>query len=263
LPVYFGNRNWKPLLPDTLRQMAADRVRHAAAFFTSAYSSYSGCRQYRENIAAAQAEVGAGAPQIDKLRVFFNHPGFVEPMIERVAAAFARIPAERREAAGLVFAAHSIPLAMAQGCRYEEQLREASRLVAAGVGHNKWELVYQSRSGPPSQPWLEPDIGEWLENAHAAGMRDVVVAPIGFISDHLEVVYDLDFEARRRCEALGLNMERAATVGTHPQFVQMIRELLVERMTLGAERPACGDFGPSHDVCPVDCCLPGNLRPAR
>jgi ferrochelatase len=258
LPIYFGNRNWKPLLPDTLRQMAADGVRHAAAFFTSAYSSYSGCRQYRENIAAAQAEVGAAAPQVDKLRVFFNHPGFIQPTTERVAAAFARIPTERREAAGLVFTAHSIPLAMAHGCRYEAQLREASRLVAAGVGRNKWELVYQSRSGPPNQLWLEPDIGEWLEKAHAAGMRDVVVAPIGFISDHLEVVYDLDFEARRRCEELGLNMERAATVGTHPRFVRMIRELLVERMTPGSERPALGEFGPSHEVCPIDCCLPGS-----
>jgi protoporphyrin/coproporphyrin ferrochelatase len=263
LPIYFGNRNWKPMLADALRQMAADGIRHAAAFFTSAYSSYSGCRQYRENIAAAQAEVGAGAPQVDKLRVFFNHPGFVEPMIERVAAAFDRIPAARREAAGLVFTAHSIPLAMAQGCRYEEQLREASRLVAVGNGRGAWDLVYQSRSGPPSQPWLEPDLGEWLENAHAVGMRDVVVAPIGFISDHLEVVYDLDFEARERCAALGLNMERAATVGTHPRFVRMIRELLVERMTPGAELPALGNFGASHDVCPIDCCLPGNLRPAR
>jgi len=288
LPIYFGNRNWRPMLADTLRQMTADGIRYAAAFFTSAYSSYSGCRQYRENIAVAQAEVGPGAPQIDKLRVFYNHPGFIEPMIERVAAAFERIPAERRAAAGLVFTAHSIPLAMSQGCRYEEQLREASRLVAAGVGRGSllekgtgtstqrenhgdtsgllgasplfqqagggWDLVYQSRSGPPSQPWLEPDIGEWLEKAHTAGMRDVVVAPIGFISDHLEVVYDLDYEAQERCAALGLNMERAATVGTHPRFVRMIRELLVERMTPGADRLALGDFGPSHDVCPIDCC---------
>jgi ferrochelatase len=264
LPIYFGNRNWKPLLAHTLRQMAADGIRRAAAFFTSAYSSYSGCRQYRENIAAAQAEVGPGAPQVEKLRVFFNHPGFIEPMIERVAAAFDRIPAERRAAAGLVFTAHSIPLAMAQGCRYVEQLREASRLVAAGIGRSKWELVYQSRSGPPQQPWLEPDIGEWLEKAHAAGMRDVVVAPIGFISDHLEVVYDLDYEAQERCNALGLNMQRAATVGTHPRFVRMIRELLVERMTPGADRLALGDLGPSHDVCPADCCLPvGNTNPKR
>jgi ferrochelatase len=182
-------------------------------------------------------------------------------MIERVAAAFERIPAARREAAGLVFTAHSIPLAMAQSCRYEEQLHEASRLVAAGVGpengRREWDLAFQSRSGPPSQPWLELDIGEWLERAHATGMRDVVVAPIGFISDHLEVIYDLDFEAWRRCEAMGLNMERAATVGTHPRFVRMIRELLVERMTSGAERPALGNLGPSHDVCPIDCCLPG------
>jgi ferrochelatase len=257
LPIYFGNRNWKPMLSDTLRQMAADGIHHAAAFFTSAYSSYSGCRQYRENIAVAQAEVGPGAPQVDKLRAFFNHPGFIEPMIERVAAALDRIPAARRDVAGLVFTAHSIPLAMARCCQYEEQLREASRLVAAGAGRREWDLAYQSRSGPPSQPWLEPDIGQWLERAHGAAVRDVVVAPIGFISDHLEVVFDLDVEARRRCKALGLNMERAATVGAHPRFVRMIRELLVERMTPGARRPALGNLPPSHDACRDDCCLPG------
>ncbi|HEX3998772.1 MAG TPA: ferrochelatase [Pirellulales bacterium] len=261
LPIYFGNRNWRPLLPDTLRQMAADGIRRAAAFFTSAYSSYSGCRQYRENIAAAQAEVGASAPQVEKLRVFFNHPGFIEPMIERVAAAFERIPAERRELAGLVFTAHSIPLAMAQSCAYESQLREASRLVAEAIGRSQWDVVFQSRSGPPNQSWLEPDIGAWLESAHARGMRGVVVAPVGFISDHLEVVYDLDIEAQQKSRELGLSMQRAATVGTHPRFIRMIRELLVERMTPGAERPALGTFGPSHDICPLDCCLPGT--PAR
>ncbi len=259
LPIYFGNRNWHPLLADTLKQMKADGVRRAAAFFTSAYSSYSGCRQYRENIAAAQAEVGPGAPEVEKLRVFFNHPGFIEPMAERVAAAIGRIPPSgRRESAALVFTAHSIPQAMAENCRYEAQLREASRLVAERVNKTKWELAYQSRSGPPNQPWLEPDIGDWLEVAQKRGVGDVVVAPIGFISDHLEVVYDLDVEAKKKCAELGLNMERAATVGTHPRFVRMIRELFVERMTPGAPRQALGTFGPNHDVCAADCCLPGN-----
>lgn len=263
LPIYFGNRNWHPLLADALRQMERDGIRRAAAFFTSAFSSYSGCRQYRENIAAAQAEVGSGAPEVEKLRVFFNHPGFIEPMAERVAAAIEKIPAERRGSAALVFTAHSIPLAMAQNCRYEAQLREAGRLVAERVGRSDWGLAYQSRSGPPNQPWLEPDIGDWLALACGRGVRDIVVAPIGFISDHLEVVYDLDIEAKKKSAGLGLNMVRAATVGTHPRFVRMIRELLVERTTPSADRAALGAFGPSHDVCAADCCLPPGRIPTR
>src|SRR4051794_17802589 len=143
LPIYWGNRNWHPLLADTLRQMASDGVHRALAFITSAYSSYSGCRQYRENIAAAQAEVGAPAPAIDKLRVFFNHPGFIEQMVENVRAALEKVPADRRNNAELIFTAHSIPQLMAENCRYEEQLRETSRLVADGLGRRNWSLVYQ------------------------------------------------------------------------------------------------------------------------
>jgi ferrochelatase len=255
LPIYFGNRNWHPLLPDTLRQMRADGVGRALAFFTSAFSSYSGCRQYRENIAAAQQEVGAGAPQIDKLRAFFNHPGFIEPMIERVRAALDQVPEQRREEAQLLFSAHSIPLAMAQNCQYEAHFREASRLVAEGVGHANWRLVYQSRSGPPSQPWLEPDVVRTIEElGRDQSTKDVVVVPIGFISDHMEVLYDLDDEARGKAEKLGLNFVRAGTVGTHPRFVQMVRELVVERISDNPQRLALGDLGPSHDVCPTDCC---------
>jgi protoporphyrin/coproporphyrin ferrochelatase len=255
LPVYFGNRNWHPLLADTLRQMRAGGVGRALGFFTSAFSSYSGCRQYRENIAAAQIEIGPGAPHVDKLRGFFNHPGFVEPMIERTAAALEQIPTDRRAAAKLVFTAHSIPMAMAAGSRYELQLREAAALVAAGVGRTDGALVYQSRSGSPSQPWLEPDINDHLRALAAAGVRDVVVVPIGFISDHMEVIYDLDLEAKQTAEKLGMNLVRAGTVGTHPRFVQMIRELIVERITGAVEKPALGTLGPSHDVCPADCCL--------
>jgi ferrochelatase len=263
LPIYWGNRNWHPLLADTLRQMAADGVRRALAFVTSAFSSYSGCRQYRENIATAQAEVGPDAPQVDKLRMFFNHPGFIEPMVENTRTALEQIPAERRANALLVFTAHSIPTAMAAGCRYEVQLREASRLVAAGVGREKWELVYQSRSGPPQQPWLEPDIGEFIKGVQGSGfgIKDLIVVPIGFISDHLEVLYDLDTEARQICDELGINMLRAATVGTHPRFIQMIRELIEERMTDAPERLALGPLGPNHDVCPEDCCLYSPSRP--
>jgi protoporphyrin/coproporphyrin ferrochelatase len=262
LPIYWGNRNWHPLLADTLRQMAADGIRHALAYVTSAYSSYSGCRQYREDIARSQQEVGPEAPAVDKLRVFFNHPGFIEPMIERVEDAFSQIPGERRTATSLIFTAHSIPRAMADRCRYEVQLREACRLVAEGVGHSDWHLVYQSRSGPPKQPWLEPDICDFLREEHSkSNAQDAVIAPTGFISDHLEVVYDLDIQARTLCDELGVNMVRAATVGTHPRFIRMIRELIVERMTASTDRPALGSLGPNHDVCPDDCCVFAPSRP--
>jgi len=263
LPLYWGNRNWHPLLPDTLRQMKADGVRRAIAFFTSAFSSYSGCRQYLENIAAAQAAVGEGAPEVDKLRAFFNHPGFIEPMIERTREALAAVPADRRERAHLLFTAHSIPQAMAQNCQYEAQFREASRLVAEAQGHANWRLVYQSRSGPPAQPWLGPDIGEALsEIAATVGERgsrraDVVTVPIGFISDHMEVLYDLDEEAKNQATALGLNFIRAGTVGTHPRFVRMVRELVEERLSDNPIRPALGKIGPSHDICSPDCCPRG------
>jgi protoporphyrin/coproporphyrin ferrochelatase len=264
LPIYWGNRNWHPLLPDTLRKMAADNVERALAFVTSAYSSYSSCRQYLENIAAAQAEVGAGAPQVGKLRAFFNHPGFIEPMVENARAALEKIPADRRQNAELIFTAHSIPTAMAATSQYTEQLREASGLVAERLASLSlweragmrvpWTLVYQSRSGPPQQPWLEPDICDFIESRQQKSpFKDLVVVPIGFISDHLEVAYDLDTEAREICNQLGINMVRAATVGTHPRFIRMIRDLIEERMT-GAPRLALGNLGPSHDECPSDCC---------
>jgi ferrochelatase len=239
LPIYWGNRNWHPLLPDTLRQMAADGVNRALAFVTSAFSSYSGCRQYRENIAQA------GGLVVDKLRVFYNHPGFIEAMVDRCREAL-----EGRPNAHLIFTAHSIPLSMAQTSRYKEQLQESCRLVAGGLGRGDWRLVYQSRSGSPTQPWLEPDIGEYLKQVAS---KEVVIAPIGFLSDHMEVLYDLDKEARHICESLGIGMARAATVGVHPKFVSMIRDLVLERVE-GAPRLALGDCGPSPDVCPEDCC---------
>ena len=266
LPIYWGNRNWHPLLPDTLRQMRDDGRRRALAFFTSAFSSYSGCRQYRENVQAAQQEVGVSAPIVDKLRVFYNHPGYIGPVIERVRDALAQVPADRRSQTHLVFTAHSIPTSMADGCRYVAQLQEACGLVAADFPRLPWRLVYQSRSGAPGQPWLEPDVCDHLRELAAAGAGDVVIVPIGFISDHLEVLYDLDTAARELCDSLGMNMVRSATVGTHPTFVSMIRELIVERMDPTLPRPALGALGPSHDVCPVDCCLapqrPGGGKPA-
>ncbi|TWT37666.1 Ferrochelatase [Posidoniimonas corsicana] len=262
LPIYWGNRNWRPLLPDTLNRMAEDGVKRAIAFFTSAFSSYSGCRQYRENIAEAQQTVGPDAPRVDKLRMFYNHPAFVEVNAENLRAALDRIPTDRRDDALVLFSAHSIPMSMADNCRYQQQLAESSRLVAEAVGHPKYELVYQSRSGPPQQPWLEPDVCDVIEERHSEGTAaDVVVLPIGFVSDHMEVIYDLDTEAKELCERLGIGFQRAATVGVHPKFVGMIRDLVVERTTDGAARPALGDLGPSHDVCPVDCCTYTPRRP--
>ena len=256
-PVYWGNRNWHPLLADTVRQMADDGVRHALAFVTSAFGSYSGCRQYLEDIDNARREVGPRAPQVDKLRLFFNHLGFIEPMIQRAASALESVSEARRGAARLVFTAHSIPQAMARTCRYEEQLREACRLVADGLHRPEWDLVYQSRSGPPQQPWLEPDVKQHLRCLREdAGVSDVVVVPIGFLCEHMEVIYDLDVETAGLCGELGINMVRSAPVGTHPRFVQMIRELIQERVDPHAPRLALGTLGASPDSCPADCCRP-------
>jgi ferrochelatase len=262
LPIYWGNRNWHPFLADTLRQMRDDGIKRALAFVTSAYNSYSGCRQYRENIEAARAEVGADAPRVDKLRAFYNHPGFVEPNVENLKAALRGIPEARRDNARIAFTAHSIPASMAAGCDYEAQLNETCRLVAAGAGVGDWRLVFQSRSGSPAQPWLEPDICDHLRELKNEGATDVIVHPVGFISDHMEVLYDLDTEARAIAEEIGLNMIRAATVGTHPAFVSMIRELILERTHDDAPRRFLGARGASHDACAVDCCLPGATRPA-
>lgn len=255
LPIYWGNRNWRPMLADTIQEMANDGIKNALAFVTSAYSSYSSCRQYLEDIARAQATIGPAAPRVDKLRAFYNHPGFIEANVENVRAALSQIPQARRAKAVLVFTAHSIPLSMAMNCDYHVQLRETSRLVAAGLGYEKWRLVFQSRSGPPTQSWLEPDVCDHLRELRVNGASDAVIAPIGFVSDHLEVVYDLDTEARTVCEAIGLHMVRAATAGTHPAFIKMIRELIRERTEQEPQRRSAGECGPRHDVCASDCCL--------
>ena len=251
LPIYWGNRNWRPFLADTLKEMQSEGVRRALAFVTSAYSSYSGCRQYRENIAAAQA-----VPQVDKLRVFYNHPGFIEASADRVRDALAQFSEGARNRLPLVVTAHSIPCSMAQTSDYEKQLRETARLVAEAVGLPNWELVFQSRSGPSTQAWLEPDILDCLRKLHAEGARAVLVAPLGFISDHLEVMYDLDTEARDLANELGMKMVRAATVGLHPAFIRAIRQLICERLSPEEPKLAIGLFGPHHDVCPADCCPP-------
>lgn len=256
LKIYWGNRNWSPYFVDALQEMKEAGVKRAIAFFTSVFSCYSGCRQYRENIAAAQAEVGEGAPEVNKVRMPYNHPLFIEAQTELTRAAIEAIPSDARSKLKILFTAHSIPISMAENSRYERQLREAARLVSESLGNAPWELVYQSRSGPPQQPWLEPDIRDRLDELHQAGeISAAVIVPLGFVSDHLEVLYDLDVEAADRCSELGIPFSRARAVGTHPKFIQMIRELIVERMELADVRPALGTYGPSHDVCPVDCCL--------
>jgi ferrochelatase len=262
LPVYWGNRNWHPLLPDTMRAMAADGVRHALAVVLAAYSSYSSCRQYLEDIRRAQESVGPEAPRVDKVRAFFNHPGFIAANADRLREALGSLPEPLRGSARVAFTAHSIPTAMARASRYEAQLSETCRLVAEalGVRPDRWRLVYQSRSGRPTDPWLEPDILDHLADLKETGATAVVIHPVGFLSDHMEVLFDLDEEAKHRCDELGLVMARAGTVGTHPQFVAMLRELIVERVSGTAERRAVGTLDPSHDVCPADCCPPPSRR---
>jgi ferrochelatase len=272
LPVYWGNRNWDPYLADTLAQLADDGARRVLALLTSAYSSYSGCRQYRENLAAAVAPLGDRAPHIDRVRHYFNHPDFIETMVATTLEAYARVP----EGSHLLFVTHSIPEVMNDGsgptgAAYVAQHRDVARLVAAGVGavidsDPEFDLVFCSRSGSAHQPWLEPDVNDHLEVLSAMRVPGVVLVPIGFVSDHMEVKYDLDVEALQSAQRLGLPCARAATVGTHPRFVSAIRELVLERAALvrgeSTVRRSLGQMGPSHDICPVGCCP--NLRdPAR
>jgi ferrochelatase len=263
LPIFWGNRNWQPFLADTVAEVAAAGVQRAMAYVASAYSSYSGCRQYLGDIERARQASGPASPQIDKLRVFFNHPLFVEANAQRLSAGLAEVPADRRGCVHVTFTAHSIPGTLARTCQYEQELRETCRLTAmkAGLDPGGWELVFQSRSGRPEDPWLGPDICDHLRELPARGMSAVVIMPIGFLSDHMEVLYDLDCEARQVCADLGLSMVRAATVGTHPLFVQMLCELIGERQMGKGSRAAIGGFPAWPDVCPDDCC-PGPGHPS-
>jgi protoporphyrin/coproporphyrin ferrochelatase len=231
VPVYWGNRNWHPMLADTVLQMRDDGVERALAFATSAFGSSSGCRQYLEDIDRARTAVGRGAPRIDKIPPFADHPRFLEAAADRVRDALAALPHGR-----LIFTAHSVPVSMAQSSPYVAQLECATAKVAAAVGRDEWKLVYQSRSGPPMQPWLAPDIGDYLREIRT----DSVIVPIGFLSDHMEVLYDLDTEARAICNELGVRMVRAATVGTHPAMILMIADFL----------------GNQPVICPDNCCPP-------
>ena len=258
LPVYFGNRNWRPFIADAMTEMRDDGVRNALAFLTSAYSSYSSCRQYRENLFDAQQEIGADAPAVSRLRMLYNHPGFVAANADHVRDALKEVPADSY----LAFTAHSIPVAMARNCAYEAQLSETARLVAEEVGVGRWQVVYQSRSGPPQVPWLEPDVSDHLVEIHAEGAPGVVVSPIGFVSDHLEVLYDLDVEARETARAH--RPAPGARRECRNASVVRRRDPRGDRRTA---RPVCakralGRFGPSWDTCAPDCCLPGNGRPS-
>jgi ferrochelatase len=268
LPVYWGNRNWRPMLADTLAQMRDHGIQRAVALATSAYASYSACRQYLQDLVAARAAVGPRAPVVDKLRHFYDHPGFVEPLADGVRTAFSSLDVKELETTRLVFTAHSIPLSMnassgplANGL-YETQLRETGRLVAersmAAIRDRPavpWDLVWQSRSGPPQVPWLEPDINEHLRVLAKEGVTQVVVSPIGFVSDHLEVVWDLDEEAAATARQLGLGFARAKTAGTDARFVAMVRDLVLERMRATCDVPKRALGTLDHwDVCASQCC---------
>lgn len=273
LPIYFGNRNWHPLLADTLAEMAADGVRRALVIVTSAYSCYSGCRQYRENLAAAVTDAGLdGRLELDKVRAYFDHPGFVEPMVEHTLAALAELPSVD-DATRLVFTTHSIPVSSAAasgppgaydpatGGAYVAQHLAVAALIADAVGARlgrelDWQLVYQSRSGPPEMPWLEPDVSDHLEQISGQGATGAVIIPIGFVSDHMEVVWDLDTVAVADAERLRLPVARAATVGTDALFVSGLADLVEERLadTPVSDRPALTPLGPNPDICPAGCC---------
>jgi ferrochelatase len=276
IPVYWGNRNWDPYLRDVVGRMAEDGATRAACFVTSAYSSWSSCRQYREDLYDAAAGV-SGAPALDKLRPYCNHPGFVGPVVDAALESLGGLPESARPGARLVFVTHSIPVSMSdtsgpEGGAYVAQHEDVARVVADRVaevtGHpHSHDLVYCSRSGPPQVPWLEPDVNDHLQALADDGVEAVVLVPVGFVSDHMEVVYDLDTEALATAEKLGMAARRAATPGSDRRFVAAVRELLVERAAAErgepVPRPALGSLGPLWDRCPPRCCPnPRGERPA-
>ncbi len=243
LPIYWGNRNWHPFLADTVREMRDAGLRRALVLATSAFGSYSGCRQYLDDIVRVRADVGEGAPLLDKIPPFCGYPAFIAAQAARVREALAQLPEGDRDSAALIFTAHSVPKAMADASPYVAQLLDAAQQVTASISRTEFSLVYQSRSGPPSQPWLEPDICDGLRQQHAAGMRAAVIVPIGFLSDHMEVIYDLDVLARHTCDELGIRMARAGTVETHPLFVAGLTEMIRGYIA-----------GPGPQACADDCC---------
>jgi protoporphyrin/coproporphyrin ferrochelatase len=249
LPVFWGNRNWHPLLTDTLQLIASTGHERVLAVVTSAFSSYSGCGQYLDDISAARVEVGSSAPTVDKVRNYFNHPGFINAQAAQVhdALKFTDDPY-------LLFTAHSLPISMAEKCGYVEQLQEAMRLVLETLGCGTGELVYQSRSGPPHVAWLEPDINDRIRTLSAESVNEVVLVPIGFVSDHMEIVWDLDTQAAQTAKDCNVSLTRAKTVGTHQAFVDGLCSMIEERISGSAERVAIGQFPALPDVCAEGCC---------
>ena len=256
IPIYWGNRNWHPFLADAIRKMRDDGIKNGLAFITSAFSSYSGCRQYRENICEARELIGKDSPTIDKLRVYYNHPGFIHANCDRIREAMSKVPVTLRDDFHLAFTAHSLPQGMAARCKYVQQLEEVCSLITGELNWKNWKLVYQSRSGPPSQHWLEPDICDHIQQCKKEGIKSILIVPIGFVSDHMEILFDLDTEARDLCKELDIHMELAKTVGSHPFFIAMIRELIQERLHEDCEKRFLGNGGPQPDRCAQNCCLP-------
>ncbi len=265
LPIYWGNRNWKPMLPETMQQMKEENISRALGLVLSAYGSYSSCRQYLEDIKNGQQIVGEETPSVDKIRLFYNHPNFIAANKENLQQAVTQLSTLPNESSSdesfcnefhVAFTAHSLPMSMAKNCQYVEQLQETCRLVAEGIGlpPDRWKLVYQSRSGRPSDPWLEPDICDHIETLHQANVKNLIIMPIGFLSDHIEVLYDLDEEAKTISKQLGITMIRAATVGVHPQFITMLRLLIEERLKTDSKKLAIGHHCAATDTCSTECC---------
>jgi ferrochelatase len=227
LPVYVGMRNWTPYLQETLAEMAEKRVRRAIGLILSSFQAEASWRRYQDDVAEARLRVGPLAPEIEYASPWFDREGFIEAMAERVKEALGQIPPADRPGARLIFTAHSIPTAMAEVSPYASQFVLASRLTASRVGHAEWSIAYQSRSGSPRESWLEPDIAKVIRECAREGARHVVAAPIGFVCDHVEILYDLDVEARRVAETSGVSFLRAAAVNDHPAFICMLRDLVV------------------------------------
>jgi ferrochelatase len=263
LPVYLGNRNWHPMLVDTVRQMRDDGVRRALVFVTSTFSSYSGCRKYREDLFEA-CRLVEDAPQFAKLRMSYNHPGFIAAVTARCDEMLAQLPEDLRSTTPLLFTAHSLPNSMANGCDYVAQLRESCRLVAESLSHNDWELVFQSNNASyGGEKWLEPDVFDAIRRRHTEGFTRLLVMPIGFLCDHMEVVLDLDIDAAELARELGVQLTRAKTVGVHPKFVSMIGELIDERLDPTAQQRVLGDRGVMPDRCRPGCCPSGRGGPMK
>ncbi len=259
LPVYWGNRNWHPMLENTVSEMVADGIKSALAIATAGYSSYSSCRQYLQDIDRARAAAGPDAPRIEKIKPFYNRAGFIDANFDRLRDALSRIDAAPEDV-HVAFTAHSIPVSMANGCLYRAQLQGLASRLAERASISDWQLVFQSRSGPPSIPWLEPDINDHLKEIHKSGKKHVVISPIGFVSDHMEVIYDLDVEAAQLCSELGIKLARAETVGVHPSFIGMLRGIIEQHLnpsspqTKGIDSSYCFDEKVEAEFCHDGCC---------